>query len=227
MAPTVRDVVGVARGFGSLVHTYLQKELMETFVQSMMEKLGPFGIALLMFLENIFPPIPSELIMPLAGYLSTQGDMNILVVICAGTVGSLLGTLPWYYLGRRLGHGGIRMLAERHGRWLTMNPSDVDAATDRFKQHGSSSVLFGRLIPTVRTLISVPAGVARMPLGTFLMFSTIGTLAWTAALALSGYLLGQAYSVVSDYVDPISTGVLVILVAAYICRVWTFKEARD
>lgn len=200
---------------------------MEAFVQSMMQKLGPFGIALLMFLENIFPPIPSELIMPLAGYLSTRGDMNIVFVIGAGTVGSLLGTLPWYYLGRRLGHDGVRRLAERHGRWLTMHPCDVDAATDSFKRHGNSSVLVGRLIPTVRTLISVPAGVARMPLGTFLIFSTIGTLAWTAALALAGYLLGQAYSVVSGYVDPISTAVLVILVAAYIYRVWTFKEVCD
>lgn len=193
----------------------------------MMEKLGPFGIAFLMFLENIFPPIPSELIMPLAGYLSTQGDMNVLVVICAGSVGSLLGTLPWYYLGRRLGHDGVRRLAERHGRWLTMHPEDVDAATERFKRHGNFSVLVGRLIPTVRTLISVPAGVACMPLGTFLIFSTIGTLAWTAALTLAGYLLGQAYSVVSHYVDPISTAVLVILVAVYVYRVWTFKEVRD
>lgn len=200
---------------------------MEAFVQSMMQNLGPFGIALLMFLENIFPPIPSELIMPLAGYLSTQGEMNIFVVIGAGTVGSLFGTLPWYYLGRQLGQNGVRRLAERHGRWLTMHPSDVDAATERFKRHGISSVLVGRLIPTVRTLISVPAGVSRMPLGTFLIFSTIGTLAWTSALALAGYLLGQAYSVVSDYVDPISTAVLVILVVAYIYRVWTFKEAPD
>jgi membrane protein DedA with SNARE-associated domain len=200
---------------------------MEAFVQSMMNKLGPFGIALLMFLENVFPPIPSELIMPLAGYLATRGDMNILVVIAAGTIGSLLGTLPWYYLGRRLGHDGVRRLAERHGRWLTLHPDDVDAATDRFKRFGRTSVLVGRLIPTVRTLISVPAGVARMPLAQFLAFSTIGTLAWTAALALAGYLLGQAYSLVSAYVDPISTAILVILVAAYIYRVWTYKEARD
>ncbi len=193
----------------------------------MMEKFGPSGIALLMFLENIFPPIPSELIMPLAGYLSTRGDMGVLVVICAGSVGSLLGTLPWYYLGRRLGHEGVRRLAERHGRWLTMRPTDVDAATDKFKRHGNLSVLVGRLIPTVRTLISVPAGVARMPLGTFLIFSTIGTVAWTASLTLAGYLLGQAYSVVSDYVDPISTAVLIILVAVYLYRVWAFKEVQD
>ncbi len=197
---------------------------METFVQMLMQRLGPFGIGLLMFLENVFPPIPSELIMPLAGYLATRGDMNILVVIGAGTIGSLLGTLPWYYLGRRLGHHGVRRLAENHGRWLTMSPSDVDAASDRFKRHGNSSVMLGRLIPTVRTLISVPAGVANMPLGRFLLFSSIGTLLWTAALALAGYLLGQAYSTIQDYVDPVSTTVLIILVGYYIYRVVTFKK---
>lgn len=197
---------------------------MEAFVQAMMQKLGPFGIGLLMFLENVFPPIPSELIMPLAGYLGTQGDMNILVVIIAGTIGSLLGTLPWYYLGRRLGHDGVRRLAEKHGRWLTMSPSDVDSASERFKRHGRSSVLLGRLIPTVRTLISVPAGVANMPLGQFLLFSTVGTLLWTAALALAGFLLGQAYSVIQDYVDPVSTGVLVVLILIYVYRVVTFRS---
>lgn len=164
--------------------------------------------------------------MPLAGYLATRGDMNILVVIAAGTTGSLLGTLPWYYLGRRLGYDGVRRLADRHGRWLTMSPSDVDAASDRFKRHGNSSVMLGRLIPTVRTLISVPAGVANMPLATFLLFSSIGTLVWTAALALAGYLLGQAYSVIQDFVDPVSTAVLIILVGYYIYRVVTFKKER-
>lgn len=199
---------------------------MEAFVQSMMERLGAFGIGLLMFMENIFPPIPSELIMPLAGYLATQGDMNILSVIAAGTMGSLLGTLPWYYLGRRLGHDGVRRLASKHGRWLTMSPSDVDAASERFKRHGKASVLVGRLIPTVRTLISVPAGVANMPLGSFLLFSAVGTLVWTAALALAGFLLGQAYDIIERYVDPVSTTVLVILVATYIYRVATYKEDR-
>lgn len=192
-----------------------------------MQRFGAVGIALLMFLENVFPPIPSELIMPLAGYLATRGDMGIIMVIGAGTIGSLLGTLPWYYLGKRLGHDGVRKFAARHGRWLAMHPSDIDAAAARFKRHGKMSVFAGRLIPTVRTLISVPAGVARMPLGQFLIFSTIGTLAWTTALTLAGYLLGQAYDTVADYVDPISTGVLVTLVAVYIYRVATYKEERQ
>ncbi|GGG21915.1 alkaline phosphatase [Rhizobium wenxiniae] len=199
---------------------------MEAFVESMMQKLGSVGIALLMFLENVFPPVPSELIMPLAGYLATRGDMNILFVVFAGTIGSLLGTLPWYYLGKRLGHDGVRKLASRHGRWLTMHPSDIDAASEKFKRHGKTSVLLGRLIPTVRTLISVPAGVANMPMGEFLLFSAIGTFVWTTAFAMAGYLLGQAYEVVADYVDPVSTAVLVGLISLYVYRVVTFKEER-
>ncbi|MBB6166133.1 MULTISPECIES: DedA family protein [Rhizobium] len=179
-----------------------------------------------MFLENVFPPVPSELIMPLAGYLATRGDMNILFVVFAGTIGSLLGTLPWYYLGKRLGHDGVRKLASRHGRWLTMHPSDIDAASEKFKRHGKTSVLLGRLIPTVRTLISVPAGVANMPMGEFLLFSAIGTFVWTTAFAMAGYLLGQAYEVVADYVDPVSTAVLVGLISLYVYRVVTFKEER-
>jgi membrane protein DedA with SNARE-associated domain len=148
---------------------------MEAFVESMMEKLGPFGIGPLMFLEKVFPPIPSKLIMPLVGYLATRGGMNIAIVIAAGTLGSLVGTLPWYYLGKRLGHAGVRRFAARHGRWLTMHPSDVDAASERFKRHGNASVLVGRLIPTVRTLISVPAGVADGPVPSL---STVGTFVW-------------------------------------------------
>lgn len=196
---------------------------MEAFVQNMMQRFGSVGIAFLMFLENVFPPIPSELIMPLAGYLTTQGEGSLLVVIAAGTVGSLLGTLPWYYLGRRLGHDGVKRIANRYGRWLTMSPLDVDAATERFRRHGRSSVLIGRLIPTVRTLISVPAGVSGMPLGQFLLFSAVGTFAWTALLAGAGFLLGQAYDAVQDYVGPVSTAVLVILAAVYVYRVVTFK----
>ncbi|MDP9840062.1 membrane protein DedA with SNARE-associated domain [Neorhizobium huautlense] len=196
---------------------------MENLVHTLMEKLGAFGIGLSMFLENIFPPIPSELIMPLAGYLATRGDMNIFVVIAAGSIGSMLGILPWYYLGRRLGHDGVRRFASRHGRWLTMTASDVDAAAERFKRRGAVSVLVGRLIPTVRTLISVPAGVANMPIGKFLALSFVGTLIWTSALAVAGYLLGQAYSVVADYVDPVSTGVLILLVLIYVYRVISYK----
>ncbi|TDK31240.1 DedA family protein [Rhizobium deserti] len=197
---------------------------MEAFVQATMERFGALGIGLLMFLENIFPPIPSELIMPLAGYLSTQGDMGIVTVIAAGSTGSLLGIMPWYFLARKVGAEKLKAFAAKHGRWLTMSPTDIDTASDRFREHGNISVLVGRLIPTVRTLISVPAGIARMPFWQFCVFSAVGSVIWTATLALAGYGLGQAYETVKNYVDPIATTVLCLLIIAYLYRVITFKR---
>lgn len=196
---------------------------MEEFVHSTMQQFGVFGIGLLMFLENIFPPIPSELIMPLAGYLSTRGDMSIVAVIAAGSTGSLLGIIPWYVLGRMMGEKKLKSFAARHGRWLTMSPDDIEQAGDRFRRHGQVSVLIGRLIPTVRTLISVPAGIARMPFWQFLTYSAVGSVIWTSALALAGFGLGQAYETVKDYVNPVATAVLVLMILAYGYRVATFK----
>lgn len=196
---------------------------MDVFVRHLMETLGPFGIALLMFLENIFPPIPSEVIMPLAGYQAAIGQMSIVVVILAGLAGSLLGIIPWYYLGYAIGEKRIVALAERYGRWLTMTPEDVETADEWFRKRGYLAVFLGRLVPTVRTLISVPAGLSRMPFILFLGFSTIGTFLWTAGLALAGYLLGQQYAVIEDYVGPVSNAVVIGAVAIYVWRVATFK----
>ena len=199
---------------------------MESFVQSMMQSLGAFGIALLMFLENIFPPIPSELIMPLAGYWSTQGDISIVIVIVAGGIGSLLGVIPWYYAGRALGKERLKRFSEHHGRWLTLSPADIESADRWFREKGPLAVLFGRLVPTVRTLISVPAGIAQMPFAKFLIYSAIGSGIWTTALAMAGYLLGQAYQTVSTYVGPVSNGIFFLIVAYYIYRVVTFDPSH-
>ncbi|WP_188076323.1 MULTISPECIES: DedA family protein [Aurantimonas] len=199
---------------------------MDAFVRSMMETLGPFGIALLMFLENVFPPIPSELIMPLAGYQSASGQMSLVTVILAGTVGSLLGVIPWYYAGRFVGERRLKRFTERHGRWLTMAPEDVDAADRWFRKYGIAAVLFGRLVPAVRTLISVPAGIAKMSFLTFLIFSAIGSAAWTTLLAYAGYALGQNYEAVESYVGPVSNAVLIAIVGFYIYRVATFDRSH-
>lgn len=196
---------------------------MDTFVQDLMQNLGVFGIALLMFLENIFPPIPSELIMPLAGYQAATGEHSLIAVILAGTAGALVGILPWYYLGLLFGEKRIMAMADRFGRWITMNAEDVEGADRWFRRYGIWAVLFGRLVPTVRTLISVPAGLSRMPLPTFLFFSAIGTLVWTTGLTMAGYLLASQYERVNDYVGPVSNIVIVAVIALYLYRVVTFK----
>ena len=179
---------------------------------------GYIGVFLLMLLENIFPPIPSELIMPLAGFVAARGDLNFVAVILVGTAGSVVGALPWYYAGAKLGQERMKHLAERWGHWLTLSPADVDKASDWFGRHGRGAVFFGRLIPAVRTLISVPAGIAGMSMTRFLIYSTLGSLIWTALLALAGYLLESQYQKVSEYLNPISTAVVVLMVLYYLYR---------
>ncbi|HAQ87956.1 MAG TPA: alkaline phosphatase [Pseudomonas sp.] len=179
---------------------------------------GYVGVFLLMLLENIFPPIPSELIMPLAGFVAARGDLNFIAVILVGTAGSVVGALPWYYAGAKLGQARMKRFAERWGHWLTLSPEDVDKASEWFDRHGKGAVFFGRLIPAVRTLISVPAGIAGMSMTKFLIYSTLGSLIWTALLALAGYLLESQYEKVSEYMNPISTGVVVLMVLYYLYR---------
>lgn len=137
---------------------------------------GYLGVALLMFLENIFPPTSSEFIVPMAGFAAAQGNLNFALVIIAGVVGSMLGALLWYYTGRLLGAERLQHRADRYGRWLTVSVGDVDAASGWFKRHGGVAVFLGRLVPAVRTLISVPAGIARIELLSFLALSAGGTL---------------------------------------------------
>lgn len=183
-------------------------------------KLGYAGVALLMFLENLFPPIPSELVMPLAGFAAARGELSLTGVIIAGSIGSLLGAAPWYLAGRVLGEGGLKRLAERDGRWLAISSPDIERAVAWFHRRGPFAVLVGRLIPGLRTYISVPAGVARMPLMPFVTWSTIGTVAWTALLAIAGYRLESRYDDVAAYVDPAAQAVILLLIGAYVLRVW-------
>ncbi|QQA42524.1 DedA family protein [Pelagovum pacificum] len=194
------------------------------WITNIIDAVGPVGVALLMFLENVFPPIPSELIMPLAGFNAQQGDMSFIGVLLAGIVGSVAGAALWYWIGAAIGMRRLKKLARNHGRWLTLTPSELERSADWFSRHGGEAVFFGRLIPTVRTFISVPAGVAGMPVPKFLIYSLIGTAIWTALLAAAGYLLGSQYDLVEAWLNPVSTGVVLLIVALYLYRVATFGK---
>lgn len=149
--------------------------------------------------------------------------MSLVAVIAAGSVGSLAGATFWYLLARHLGHARVRRLAARHGRWLTMTPADVDRARDWFVRRGAVAVLLGRLVPTVRSLISVPAGLSGMPLGRFVALTAVGVTAWTTVLAVAGYLLRQAYSDVEGYINPVATVVIAALALWYVVRAIRFR----
>jgi len=194
------------------------------WITSTVNSLGYVGIMLLMFLENIFPPLPSEIVMPLAGFTVTQGSLRISLVILAGTVGTVLGALPWYYIGWRLPERRLKRLVDRYGKWLAISLEDIEKVQRWFRRHGNKVVMFGRFIPGIRTLISLPAGFNRMKFGLFLFYTTLGSAIWAAVLAYSGYLLGNNYQVVGRYVGSASKFVWIIIAVALI--IWIVRRQR-
>nr|WP_242041850.1 DedA family protein [Alkalinema sp. FACHB-956] len=199
--------------------------VMAEWIKSTMEALGYGGIALLMFLENLFPPIPSELIMPLAGFTAHEGRLNFQYVVLAGVLGTMVGTLPWYYAGKILGEPRLRVLADRYGKWLGMSGEDIDRANHWFYRHGNVTVLLCRLVPGVRTVISLPAGISEMPIGSFMLYSTVGTTLWVSLLTYAGYILGSNYELVDQYLAPVSKIVLVVVLLAF--GVWLWRKQRS
>lgn len=197
---------------------------MADWIIHFIETHGYLGVAALMLLENIFPPIPSELIMPFAGFTAANGRLHPSGVVIAGTIGSLVGTLPWYLAGRALGADRLKRWAGRHGRWLTVAPDDIDRANVWFDRRGAAAVAIGRLVPAVRSLISVPAGVARMPFAAFLIWSAAGSLVWVSALTALGWVLQNNYSQVSAWIDPVAKVIVAAALATYLWRVIRFRS---
>ncbi|MGA7933656.1 MAG: DedA family protein [Kovacikia sp.] len=200
---------------------------MVEWITNTMHALGYWGIGMLMFLENLFPPIPSELIMPLAGFTVAQGKMNFGLAVLAGVIGTMLGALPWYYAGKILGERRLRQLADKYGKWVALSGKDIDKANYWFNQHGVKAVFLCRLVPGVRTIISLPAGISNMAIAPFLIYSTIGTTFWILILTSLGYFLGSNYSLVDDYLGPVSKLVLISLLLAFGAWVfWRKKKLR-
>lgn len=197
---------------------------MAEWVQNLMDSMGYLGILLLMILENLFPPIPSELIMPSAGFAAARGEMNLLIVILMGVLGSVIGTLPLYYIGRAFGEERLVVWADKYGKWLTLSGRDIRKADDWFDKHGTKAVLFGRMVPGIRSLLSLPAGMSEMPMPKFLLYSAIGSGLWASALAGAGYLLGENYDRVEQYIGPASRIILVTLAVAAV--VWFLRRKR-
>lgn len=197
---------------------------MTDWITKLMEQGSYLAAAALMFLENLFPPIPSEIVMPLAGYIAERDGQSLVLMILAGSVGSLAGALFWYYVGAWIGLERLKGFSRRYGRWLTLTPGEIDTADAWFDAHGGKAVFIGRLIPGVRTFISVPAGISGMGLAKFMTYTTLGTVLWTAFLTLAGWFLGQNYDAVKGWLGPVSNAVLAGLVLWYLYRVATFRR---
>lgn len=185
---------------------------MEEWVLSVMEKLGYLGIAFLMFLDNIFPPIPSEIIMPSAGYTASKGDLSLIGVIIAGSAGSLIAAMILYWIGRKIPEQRLFSFIEHYGKFLRIKVTDLEKALDWFNQHGHKIVFFGRMIPAVRSLISIPAGMSKMPFGKFMIYSAFGTVIWTTFLAFLGYHLSEDQALMSLIMQRASYIILAIVI---------------
>lgn len=192
---------------------------MAEWVIATIGKLGYFGVGLLMLAENLFPPLPSELIMPFAGFLAARGDLNPVLVVLAGSVGSVLGALPWYIAGRTVGADRLEQLAGRHGRWIALTPDEIDRGTRLFERRGAMVLVFGRLVPALRTVVALPAGLARMHWLPFLAWTLLGSLLWTSILTLAGYLLESQYERIGKWLNPVSTAIFLVIAAWYVLRV--------
>ena len=179
----------------------------------------------LMFVETVFPPIPSEVIVPLAGFLSAEGQFSLPLVILFGTTGATLGAVFWYWVGWRVGERRLKKFVRKHGYWMTMTPRDVDEASAWFRRHGLWAVFLCRMLPGPRSMISVPAGIARMPFLPFILATAIGTALWTSFLAILGYVLQSQYDRVAGWIDPILYVMVALGVGYYLWRL--VRQARS
>lgn len=202
---------------------------MSNIARDVMDALGYVGLALLVAIENLFPPIPSEIILPLAGFNSSLGDMNVFLAILFATIGSVVGALALYYIGYYFGEDRVRYVVRRWGKWLGFKESDVDKADEWFDKYGGVAVMMCRVVPIVRSLISIPAGLRKMPMHSFLLFTTLGSLAWNTLLIFAGYLLGDNWDHVEEYVGILQYFVIAIVLIVGIWWVWArmIKPQRE
>jgi membrane protein DedA with SNARE-associated domain len=200
---------------------------MFTLITAVIQKIGLIGVGLLMLVENLIPVIPSELIMPMAGFESARGTFSPVLVVVVGTIGSIVGALPWYWAGRWLGVERVTRWAEHGGRWLTLSPDEVERGAAWFQRWGAAAVCIGRCLPGVRGVICLPAGMARMPFWSYLLWSSIGALAWTALLTLAGFALQARYLQVEHWLNPVTDVVVGLAVVAYVVRVIRYKPAAE
>jgi len=200
---------------------------MTDFILEWIARGGYLGIVALMALENIFPPIPSEVIMGLGGMAVARGQMQLGWLLLAGTVGSVIGNYFWYALGRKFGYRGLKPFVDRWGRWLTVDWQDVEAITRFFHDRGGWVIFVFRFMPSFRTIISLPAGMAKMPRWRFLVATSAGTTIWNIILAGAGIMLDRNFEQLDRYVGPLAIATMVAVLGYYLYRVATWKPREE
>jgi len=202
---------------------------MEHWIVDWMEQYGYFGVLLLIAIENVFPPIPSEVILTFGGFMTTYTNMTVPGVVLAATGGSLAGAVLLYWIGRLVDTSRLLQFVQRWGRVLRLKPSDVQRAEDWFYRYGYWAVLLGRMVPLVRSLISVPAGMAHMPFGMFLLLTAVGSLFWNVVLVTLGAALGRSWQTVVHYMEIYShvTYALLGLGMVVLVVLWMRRSRSD
>ncbi|MGH2534977.1 MAG: DedA family protein [Thermomicrobiales bacterium] len=201
-------------------------DALASWATDVIESLGYTGVALLVILENVFPPIPSEAILPLAGFLAGQGRMWLPAVILAATIGAVIGALILYAAGAWFGDERVRWLIRRYGKWFAINERDLDKANGWFDRHGGTAVMICRLVPIVRSIVSIPAGLRRMNVMQFILYTAIGSGVWNTILIMAGWWLGDNWEEVGGYVDYLEYPVILAILAGVAWFIWKRKLSK-
>lgn len=199
-------------------------EQMRILLENIILSFGYVGITFVMFVENIFPPIPSEIIIPFSGFLVREGALSFPLVLLATTTGALLGAIVFYYIGALFGEVRVRFLFKKYGKWALLSEKDFDHALSFFNRHSGSVVFWARFLPGLRSLISIPAGVARMKFGTFLVYTTCGTLIWNVLLLTAGIYLGERWESVLLFIDRFEMIIYILFFS--LLTFWLFRRVR-
>ncbi len=210
---------------GKLIWQIIQEVIMQEWIISIMQQFGYLGVFLLIVLENIFPPIPSEVILSFGGFMTHYTEMSIIIVILVATLGSVSGALILYQLGKKLNNQAIRNIIGKYGTILGLTMNDMERTTRFYKKYENKTVFFGRMVPVVRSLISIPAGMAGMNLSQFILLTAAGSLIWNTLLVGAGALLGHAWGDILHIVNTYSTITYIVLTAgAIILAIFLLKK---
>lgn len=199
---------------------------MLALVTGLIHRAGAAAVFLLMLVENVFPPLPSELILPFAGYAAARGGLSFWGAVVAGGAGSVLGAWAWYEGGRRVGEARLMAWAARRGRWLAVTPGELARALHWMRRHPAAALVIGRMLPGVRGVICIPAGVAGMARGAFLLWCSLGSFGWSLLLCSAGRLLAERYALVDRWINPTLTAAFAAMSALYVARVAALRRRR-
>ena len=200
---------------------------MQEFILSIMNQFGYIGVFLLIAIENIFPPIPSEVILLFGGFMTTYTRLNIIGMVIASTLGSVIGAIVLYYIGKIFNKDRLKkIISGKIGKIIRLKPSDIDKADQWFDKKGNKTVFFCRFVPLIRSLISIPAGMSEMPMGKFLLYTVIGSTIWNMVLIIVGSIVGENWTSILNILDTYSHIVVILLAIIVVVFVYIFYHKR-